>query len=255
MDVDERHERIVTLIQEQRRVRALELSKQFDVSLETIRKDLQTLHDRGALVRVHGGAQVPPISHESAYDRRRTDHRAAKRAIAEAAVEDIRDDSTVYLDYGTTTLAIAQRLVAENRRLSVITNTLPIAQVLAAAPQIDTIVLGGIMRRNERSLIGPMAEAAISSIHVDTGFFGCAGVHETAGITNPHSLEASVSRKMMGHCNSVVIVADASKLGSIAVHQVVPLEAVDTLITTGTPSAGLIEAFDNADATWTVAKE
>ena len=255
MDIDERHERIITLARQQKRVRTHSLSQRFDVSPETIRKDLQLLHDRGDLIRVHGGARARTISTESAYDRRRSDHLSAKDAIAEAAVAEIRDDSTIYLDYGTTTLAIAQRLVSDGRRLSVVTNTLPIAQVLSEATDIETIVLGGIMRRNERSLMGPLAEAAAMGLHMETGFFGCAGIHEEAGVTNPHAFESALSRTVMEHCSRVVVVADASKLGSIAVHRVVALSTVETLITSATPTPDLVTALDDAETTLIVAKE
>lgn len=255
MDMDERHEQIIALAGQQKRVRTHLLSQRFHVSPETIRKDLQMLHDQGALIRVHGGARARTISTESAYDRRRSDRRSAKEAIAEAAVAEIRDDSTIYLDYGTTTLAIAQRLVHDGRRLSVVTNALPIAQVLSEAPDIETIVLGGIMRRNERSLMGPLAEAAAAGLHMDTGFFGCAGIHQSAGITNPHALESALSRKVMRNCSRVVVVADASKLGSIAVHRVIELDEVETIITSSMPAPDLVAALDNVDTTLIIAKE
>lgn len=255
MDIDTRQELIAELVKERQNVRALALSEQFDVSLETIRKDLQALQDRGVLVRVHGGAQVRPIRQESAYERRRSVDLAAKQAIAEVAMCDVKNDSTIYLDYGTTTYALAVKLVEQDRRLTVLTNAMPIAQVLSRAEHIETVVLGGILRRNEKSLFGPLAERALEDLYMDAGFFGCAGVHAKAGITNPHPFEAAASHKAMTHCNAVVVLAAADKLDSVAAHRVAGLADIDTLITNASPGAELTQALDAADTTLVIAEE
>lgn len=255
MDIDARQEQIADLVRAQKHVRALALSKMYDVSLETIRKDLQTLQERGVLIRVHGGAQIQAISQESAYERRRFVNQAAKQAIGAAAAVDLEDDATIYLDYGTTTYALAARLVQDGRRLTVLTNAMPIVQLLAGATNIETIVLGGILRRNERSLYGPIAERALDNLYMDIGFFGCAGVHAQAGITNPHAFEAAASHKAMLHCNAVVVLADAAKLDAVAANKVADLDRVDTLITTAKPGPELSEALNMANTTVVVTQE
>ncbi|MBK7822777.1 MAG: hypothetical protein IPJ61_17350 [Tessaracoccus sp.] len=151
----------------------------------------------------------------------------AKAVIARAAVELIADGATVYLDY-TTSYAIAAEIVRQQKRATVITPTLPIANILPESTEVDTVVLGGIMRRNECSLFGPLAERA---------------------------LEGATSSKAMDHCTTVVLVADADKLDTIAVNRISELESIDVVITDGTPSPELSVAIDGADITLTTTKE
>lgn len=247
MDIEERQDRIAELVRARKRVKALALSELFDVSVETIRKDLLDLQERGVLVRVHGGAQVGTGGKESAYERRRSVNPEAKQAIAAIAATGIEDGSTIYLDYGTTTCALASALARTTRRITVLTNALPIVNLLAESDTIETIVLGGTLRRNERSLFGPMAELALESVYPEAGYFGCAGIHPEAGVTNPHAFEAAVSRKAMAHCGSVVVLAAADKLETVSTNKVADLDQIDLLITNITPSAELSAALDAAD--------
>ncbi len=247
MDIEERQDRIAQLVRTRKKVKALALSEMFDVSVETIRKDLLDLQDRGVLVRVHGGAQVRPGGQESAYERRRSVNTTAKEAIAALAAHTLEDGATVYLDYGTTTYALAAALVAANRRLTVFTNALPIANLLAQSETIDTVVLGGLLRRNERSLYGPLAEQALGSIYLDAGFFGCAGLHATAGVTNHHALEGASSRLAMSHCRNVIVLADSDKLDVIATNKIADLDQIDLLFTNAAPSPELGAALDAAE--------
>lgn len=255
MDIEERQDQIAKLVRSKKRVRALALSKMFDVSVETIRKDLLDLQNLGVLVRVHGGAQVRPGAQESAYDRRRLVSIEAKDAIAEVALAGIQDGTTIYLDYGTTTYALAAALVGTSLRLTVLTNALPIANLLAQSETIQTVVLGGILRPNERSLSGPLTESALDSQYMDAGYFGCAGIHGKVGITNPHPYEAAASKKAMAHCESVVVLADSDKFDTIAANKIADLDQIDLLITNAAPGDELSAALNAADVTVATTKE
>ncbi len=246
LDIDERQAAIAQLVRAKKTVKALALSKRFDVSVETIRKDLLDLQDQGVLVRVHGGAKLRSGGTESAYDRRRSVNTSAKESIALAAAEGIEDGSTIYLDYGTTTFALAAALVRTDRKLRVLTNALPIVNELATSDSIETLVLGGILRPNERSLSGPLAERALDSVYMDTGFFGCAGIDAAAGITNIHALECAASQKAMSHCSSVVLLADSDKWGTIASNKLADFEQIDVLISESQPVGALATALDTA---------
>lgn len=249
MDIEERQDRIADLVRSRKRVKAHALSEMFDVSVETIRKDLMDLQQAGVLVRVHGGAQLRPAGQESAYERRRRLNTEAKEQIARLAADTLGEGATIYLDYGTTTYALAAELVRRGERFTVLTNALPIVNLLAESERIETVVLGGILRRNERSLFGPLAERALESFYMDAGFFGCAGIHPVAGMTNHHPLEAAASRLAMAHCASVAVVADADKLDTIATNKVADLDQIDLLITDSAPSAEFGAALDAADVT------
>lgn len=255
MDLEKRQQRIADLVLAEGRVKATELSELFDVSVETIRKDLLDLQQAGVVERVHGGARARRIERESAYQRRRAVNTDAKSRIADRALEDIEDGTTIYLDYGTTTYALASALVRAGRSLTVVTNALPIASNLAEGPDIEVLVLGGYFRRNEFSLYGPIAERAWEGLHVDTGFFGAAGLHRGAGMTNHHPFEVAVSQKALSHCRSVTTLADDSKLDVIAVHQVAPLDDLDLLITNLRPSPELEEALSDAGVETAIAQE
>ena len=247
MDLEERQERIARSVRERQRVRAVALSKEFGVSLETIRKDLQDLQEQGRLVRVHGGAQANPSGQESAYDRRRGVNMDAKTEIARTVAQDLRDGQTVYLDYGTSTYAVASELMASQLNLTVVTNALPIALLLAEHPSIETILPGGMLRKNENSLYGPLAEKALSELFMDVGFFGCAGIQASAGITNYHPLEVATSQTALAHCDTAVVLADASKIGRRAPHRMAGLEQVDLLVSDQPVGQDLEIALENSD--------
>lgn len=249
MDIEERQAKITELVRARKRIKSHVLTELFGVSIETIRKDLMDLHDRGALIRVHGGAMVRQDGEESAYDRRRTINTAGKDEIGRLAATTVADGSTIYLDYGTTTYAVASALVAAGRRLTALTNSLPIVNKLAESAAIETVVLGGILRRNERSLFGPIAERTLESHYMDAGFFGCAGLDATAGLTNHHPIEAAASRLAMSHCRTVVTVAAADKFGTIAPNKLADIREIDLLIADARPTPELAAALDAADVT------
>lgn len=255
MDLEKRQQRIADHVLAEGRVKAAALSESFDVSIETIRKDLLDLQEAGILERVHGGARARRIERESAYQRRRAVNTEEKAAIAAKAIHEIEDGSTIYLDYGTTTYALASELVRAGRSLTVVTNALPIANNLAEAADIEILVLGGYFRRNEFSLYGPVGEKAWAGIYVDAGFFGAAGIHPEAGMTNHHPLEVAVTQKALTHCRTVTALADSSKLGVIAVHQVSPLDQLDLLITDSSPSPIIEESLSDAGVDISIAKE
>ncbi|OFL20625.1 hypothetical protein HMPREF3056_07140 [Corynebacterium sp. HMSC056F09] len=246
MNLLKRHEQIVDILNSEQFVRASELAELFDVSVETIRKDLNELQDKGTIVRVHGGAQLAEGKKESAYDRRRSIHQDEKATIAALAFPYIENGQTIFLDYGTTTYALAQELAKSNLSLTVVTNTLPIAQVLSEHPTIQTIVLGGILRKNENSFYGPLAESAIDSLYFHVGFFGCAGINAQAGVTNFHPMEVATSKKAFSHCGSAFILADSSKFGEIAPHKLDDLSSVTAFITNASPSAEIVTAIESA---------
>lgn len=249
MDIEERQAEISQLVRARKKVKALALSEMFDVSVETIRKDLLDLQEQGVLVRVHGGAQVRAGGQESAYERRRTVNTAAKEAIAALAADTLEDGSTIYLDYGTTTYALAAALLRTGRRLTVFTNALPIANLLAESETIETVVLGGILRRNERSLYGPIAERSLELVHMDAGFFGCAGIDPRNGISNHHPFEAAASRLAMTHCDSVVVLADSEKFSTTAPNKIADLSQIDFLVTNTAPGPEFTTALTAADVT------
>ena len=246
MSIDQRQREIVEFVREHKTAKVATLSKQFKVSAETIRKDLVELDEMGLLVRVHGGARLKLADRESAYSIRESSHLEDKEAIAHLALQLIEDDSTVYLDYGTTTRAIAEALVSSGRRLTIVTNALPVADLVATSDTLECMVLGGLLRRNGGALYGPTGENALESLNFDIGFFGCGGIDADAEITNHFPLEVALSRKAMSRCGRVIIVADSSKLDSIAVHRLARFAEVDVLLTSEKPSTDVLTALEES---------
>lgn len=226
----ERHQQIVALINAQGRATVEELSAHFGVSEATIRRDLEKLTDLGTVQRARGGALAarsadpePPVL------RRTSEHADAKQRIGVAAAALVRDGETIFLGSGTTTQEVARNL-GERRGLTVITNALTVANVLAAHPHITTIVIGGLLRTSELSLIGHLAEQALGELRADKAIIGIRAVSATHGLTNDFGPETSVDRAIVRLAGELVVVADHSKLARVATVTVAPLSVVHTLV-------------------------
>lgn len=234
----ERQAAILTRLDRHSAVRVGGLARDLEVSEMTIRRDIDALEARGALVRVHGGAVRPGSlsSVEPGFDANRTRASDAKRRIAETAVSLLTPGMTVSVTGGTTTYALAP-LLSTVPGLTVITNSLPLAEKLHrlqaadprdAAPQV---LLSGGQLTPSKALVGPLATRAISSLRADLCFMGAHGVDAVAGITTPNLAEAETNTAFAGTCGRLVLLADATKLGVVSLARVAPLDAAAVLIT------------------------
>jgi DeoR/GlpR family transcriptional regulator of sugar metabolism len=210
-------------------VRVSDVVTALGVSEMTIRRDIAQLADHGRIVRVHGGAV--PVSHsaeEPAFEAKSELHPARKAAIAARAAEWVRPGSSIALSGGTTTLEVA-RALRGTPGLTVVTNSLPAADVLHDGG--STVILTGGERTVSNALVGPVAVRAIEGLHVDWLFLGVHGIDERAGFTTPNLREAETSRALIRSAGSVVVVADSSKWGVIGLRTIAALADVDALIT------------------------
>ena len=206
------------------------MSKILKVTRETIRKDIYELEDQGLLKKTHGGAVLDASIQETDYEKRKSLHFKEKERIAKEAAKHIEEGDTIFLDYGTTTYMLAKEL-GKFTDITVVTNTIPIINELINYEGINLIILGGNVRKNEDSLFGPLASNNIKELYVDIGFFGCGGVSPSAGITNHHMGETSISKEMLEHCKSKIFLADHSKFGVVALNKTTDYSDVDMLIT------------------------
>ena len=239
MNLLKRREAIVALLSKNGFTKVADIANEFGVSSETIRKDLLALETDKTVVRAHGGVQLVSEKSESMYDRRRALNTEQKRFIGELALGLINDHETVFLDYGTTTYALAERLVDSELEITVVTNTLPIAMLLSEHPTIQLIVLGGMLRKNENSLYGPQAEKAISELFFNIGFFGCAGVSSLAGVTNFHPLEVATSRVAFEHCERKALLVDRTKFEEFASHKMADISEFSYMVSDMEPGPEL----------------
>jgi DeoR family transcriptional regulator, fructose operon transcriptional repressor len=225
----ERHRRIEGLLRERRVVRVSTLSELMGVSEVTIRRDLESLERRGLLERTHGGAVLTQrMRAEPAYVEAISSNPEAKRQIGRAAADLVEPGDTIYLNGGTTTLQVFRHLRAPG--VKVITNHVGIA-LESSEHDVELVLLGGHYRPPSNSVVGPFATEALRRTHATRAYIGVEGVSVASGLTSPVAAEAEIARVMIEQARGrVVVVADHSKVGTVADFVVVPLDAVDTLV-------------------------
>ncbi len=188
------------------------LADSLGVSEATVRRDLQDLESRGLLNRIHGGATLDGISRtEPLFEDKQDSHPEAKEAIALAALSLIDDGDRIYLDGGSTVLALA-RLLDRKRHLIIVTNSLMAASELMGTEH-RLILVGGEFRSLSRTLIGPLTAPVINSLRVDKAFMGTIGFSAEEGITTTDPGEAFTKEQVMARAAEVILLADSSKLG------------------------------------------
>jgi DeoR family transcriptional regulator, fructose operon transcriptional repressor len=233
MYAEERQQAIAAHVINKGRASVAELAKTYDVTTETVRRDLAALDKAGVVRRVHGGAVPARALHlvepgVGERDATRTDY---KDAIAAAATEFFPlSGASMLLDAGTTTARIASMLPTD-RELVVVTNSVPIAARLAVLNSVTLQLLGGRVRGLTQAAVGEQALRVLDSLRVDIAFIGTNGISVRHGLSTPDSDEAAVKRAMVQCANYVVVAADSSKVGREDLISFAPITSVDTLIT------------------------
>lgn len=247
MLADERRRRIVQLVETEGSASVDDLAQRFDVSEMTIRRDLRTLENRGLIKRVHGGAtSARGRSYEPPFLLRKTEHADAKAAIGQRAAEMVEDGDSVALDVGTTTLEVARHL-EDKQNLTIITPSLHIANLLASHPSLRLILVGGILRPGELSLVGSLAEYAFQQFYVDKLFLGIGGISFEAGLTEFNLEDAQTKRAMLRCAKECIVVADASKFDQIAFAAVAPLDVAHKIVTDRNLDSGVVKRLREMD--------
>ncbi len=228
-----RRAEILKLLEKEGQISVSRLSRTFEVSEVTIRNDLHHLANQGLLIRTRGGAiWQPPLSVDFHLREKLKRHPKEKKRIGEYAASLVQDGETIILDSGTTTLEIANALTRRSfRQLTVVTNALNLAIVLANTSGIRVLVPGGVMRQNALSLVGPIAEQSIQELFCDRAFIGVDGIIPQEGIFTPSYEEAYLNRLMIQQSRQAVVVTDSSKFGKKSFARITPLDAIDLIIT------------------------
>lgn len=226
----ERQNKIIKLLYESRSVKISYLTKYFGVTRETIRKDLYSLEEQDLVQKIHGGAILKKAKHETSYINRKEVNDDEKKLIAKKAAEKVIDGDTLYIDYGTTCSYFVNEILSK-KNLTVMTASLPIANTLSDYSDFDVIIIGGIIRKNEKSLYGPMAGRYLQDTYVDKGIFGIGGVDLHAGYTNFHLGESEISKIMVKNSQKTIIMADYSKFNNVAMNKIASFKEIDLLIT------------------------
>lgn len=218
------------------------LATRVGVSPSTLRRDLTQLQRDGRIARTYGGAIVRDVFQERSFNESALINQEAKAAIAAAAVELIPANATIFLDAGTTCLALAGALTGRGR-LTVVTRGLEGAVLLSRAAQIDVVMLGGHVRPLSHGVVGPLASMAFERLAFDVAFLGADAVDPLRGLGEPTAEETYVKEQAASRSGQVVLLADASKLGPSNVAAWLPLEPSWTLLTDGRIDASTAKAF------------
>ncbi len=242
-DTSNRRHIITELVKEKGSVQVISLAERFGVSTQTIRKDLLYLAERGVVTRSYGGAistDSVGAQKELAVEAKQLLHRDKKEKIGAYAASLVSTGEAIILDSGTTTASIARHL-PDDASLTVVTNDFGVMMELVAKRQINSVMLGGELRRYNMAFYGSLTEAALERLAVDTLFLGVDGLDLERGITTHHESEAILNKRMIASARRVIAVTDSSKVAKVCLHRIVGLSEIQTLIIDSDAPADLIK--------------
>jgi DeoR/GlpR family transcriptional regulator of sugar metabolism len=240
--LEERRQAIRELVQAEGRATVADLSERFGVSEVTIRVDLQALADQGLLIRTHGGAI--PVGYglqELSLVKRRQQQVSQKARIARAGADLVRDGEAVFLDSSSTTLAMVDA-IKPRRDLTVVTNSLVVAQELLGLPNLTVVMPGGTLHHDTVSLIDADGLALLEGYNIAKGFFGAHGLTLEDGLTDVSEAEAHVKQSLVRMCRQVICVLDSTKWGRAGVASFAEIADANTVITDDAAPADLVKA-------------
>ena len=248
MYAEERQQAMAQLVTERGRLSVTDLADAYDVTTETVRRDLSMLERIGLVRRVHGGA-VPAgalTALEAGLVERDSAQTNEKERIAKAALDLLPPaGSTMLLDAGSTTSRLA-KLLPHDHHLTIYTHAVPVAARLAGLPQVDLHLLPGRVRLTTQAAVGADTVAALSGLRIDVAFLGTNGLTVQHGLSTPDSDEAATKRAMVACARKVVVLADATKVGAEARLRFASLSEIDVLVTDRSLPDAYAIAFDGA---------
>ncbi|QDL94065.1 DeoR/GlpR transcriptional regulator (plasmid) [Paroceanicella profunda] len=229
-----RQQQILEIARESGHVVVETLAERFAVSPQTIRRDLNELCDRSLLARTHGGAMLPSGVVNVGYDTRRDFMYAEKEAIGRICAEHIPDGSSIFINIGTTTEAVARNLMRQ-RNLMAITNNVNVATTLSANPSCEVVVAGGVLRRSDGGIIGEATIDFIRQFRVDIGVIGASAIDADGTLLDFDYREVRVAQAIIENARRVFLVADASKFDRTAPVRICPFTNLSALFTNAPP--------------------
>lgn len=231
MLAQERQEEILRRIREQKNIKTSEIMQLFNVSSETVRRDLDYLEGIGCLKKVYGGAILTKkLNWEPPLHERALINKKEKEEIAVKCAEIINDDEIIFIDSGTTPFEVVKRLTSR-KNLTIFTISLLAADFIIDNLDARCIILGGEVRKKERSLNGPIAEAVLSTLHFDKAVLSAGGIHPSSGLTDYDLNDVSIKKKIVQSADEIIVAADSSKFGVKALAQVAPLTDLSIIVT------------------------
>ena len=234
-----RQSEILDLARVEGRVMVEDLARRFEVTLQTIRRDLTELSDAGLLDRVHGGAVLRTGVSNIGYEERRRTNEAGKLALARACAAAIPHNSSLILNLGTTTEAVARELMS-HRNITVITNNMNVANTLVANPSCEVIVAGGALRRSDGGLVGELTTQFFEQFKVDYAVIGSSAIDPDGDLLDFDLAEVRVSKAILRQARRRFLVADYTKFSRTAPVRLASLAELDALFTDRPPAPDLL---------------
>jgi DeoR/GlpR family transcriptional regulator of sugar metabolism len=236
----ERHREILAVLSKEGSIRVTELSKRFNVTEETIRRDFGKLESEGKILRSHGGAiMTEPRETLRPFTWREVANESEKAAIVQEAIKRIQPDDSILLDASTTAWHLAKRL--EDMPLTVITNSLQIPIALANRTKVDIHILGGRLGKKSLSFIGPTTERQLQNYHADKLFISCEGIDIKRGISDRSENQAHLRRIMISCADKKYLLADHSKFSVKSLAHICSLNIFDEIITDSNIDESVLE--------------
>ncbi len=235
-----RHNEILEIARESGRVDVDGLAHRFEVTPQTIRKDLNDLCDSELLQRVHGGAIYPSSTANLAYPHRREIATQAKSGIAQRAAAIVPNDCSLIMNIGTTTELVAKALLRHSG-LMVVTNNLNVAYILSGSPDIEVVVTGGMVRKSDLGIIGAAAVDVIEQFKVDYAVIGSSAIDETGALLDYDYREVRIAQTILKHARKRILVADSTKFERRAPVQIGHLSDIDIFVTDTAPPKEIVD--------------
>ena len=248
MDVTSRHAEIIEMAKARGRVLVDELARAFGVSAQTIRKDLNEICDRGLLKRSHGGAVFSSGIENMEYEARRRIAAGEKDAIGRAAARLVPDNSSLFINIGTTTEAVSQALL-DHAGMMVITNNINVANRMRVYPNFEVVIAGGIVRGSDGGIVGEAAVDFIKQFKVDYAVIGASAIDEDGALLDFDYREVKVAQAIIANARHVILVSDATKFERTAPVRIAHLSQVDTFITDHCPLPSIRRVCAESDVT------
>ncbi|ATD55044.1 DeoR/GlpR family DNA-binding transcription regulator [Clostridium chauvoei] len=228
----ERRQKIVEIIQEEKKVLVQELAINFSVTEETIRRDLEKLEDQGILKRTYGGAIVNEGTNvDMPLDMREVVNKGGKLKIAEKVAEEIKDGETLMLDSSSTAFYVAKCLKKNNKKVTIITNSFKVVTELQDVKDINLILAGGTFRLSSKSFVGKWAENVIKNYYVNKAIICCKGMDINRGVMDSNEQEAEIKKYMAKCSNQVVLVVDKVKFDKSSFVKIMDFKDIDIIYT------------------------
>ena len=251
--ITERHQVILNKLAESGHVNVQDLSIQMKVSDVTIRKDLKLLEDKNLLFRTHGGAsQTNPYTNDKPVAEKERLNAEEKRSIAKTAAAMIGHNDSIIIGSGTSMLALARAIHPEGH-LTVITSALNVALELSHHLNVEILQLGGQLRQNSSSVMGPYAEQILNDVSCSILFLGVDGIDLETGLTTTSLMEARLNQRMIDAAQVTIVLADSSKFGKRGLGKICTLDQIQHIITDNGISPELVKLLEEKGVSVTIA--